>query len=321
MKKFSMAMLIALMGAGFVTACGSDSDDDNSNDANACQEVKCDAVANADGVAKGEDCACEYTCKSGFVEVEGGNGAFACEEPEADKCKEVKCDAIANADGVAKGEDCACEYTCKSGFDKVDGANGSFTCEASAEEDEAPCKDFAGCEGVSLPYVCTPTEDEAAEGGCKAVLSCGSDYTKVDDADNANGFRCLLPDNAICLGDDECISGNCEVVDDETRKCAPKSDGGEGEGEGGGSDAKACDPSDANACGADGLCIANVCKTADDFNFKEGNSYSDSDYCFGKVRVSCEMGDTWDMYTKTTCSEGCELKGGKASCIGEGEDY
>lgn len=265
MKKFSMAMLIALMGAGFVTACGSDSDDDNNDDANACQEVKCDAIANADGVAKGDDCACEYTCKNGFV--------------------------------------------------KVDGENGSFTCEESAEEENDPCKDFAGCKGVSLPYVCTPTKDESAADGCKAVLSCDSDYTKVDDADNANGFRCLLPDDAVCLGDDECISGYCEVVDDETRKCAQKNDGGNGEGEGG--EAKSCDPSDANACGTDELCITNVCKKADDLINTPCSTSTDTDYCFGNMKVYCFEGDSSTQYTYESCKDGasCVVDGLTAKCV------
>ncbi len=251
MKKLSMALLVALLSAGFVSACSDDKkDDDPKTPTDACAEVKCDAIANANGVAKGDDCVCEYTCKLGFDKVDGADGAFTCEASKND-CSNVTCNAIANANGVAKGDDCACEYTCNSNAEKVD--------------------------------------DPAAAGK----------------------FKCLLKNDEVCNGNDECASGNCESLDDETSKCAaPKDPGNVQEG-------TACNPADANPCeNADALCIGNVCKTADDLNMKECAS-TDAGYCFGNVKVNCVQGDNEDYrYIKDTCATGssCVVKEGEAKC-------
>ena len=368
MKKFSMALLVAFLGAGVVTACGGD-------DKNSCEDEKsaCDAIANADGVHAGEDCKCTYTCKPGYhkVEASDGTGLFTC-QPDDNTCAEV-CTGITIPEGVeCKGELDASKTKCSPVFSCVAGyrnANGSTNSDIECVEDNDSC-DNSVC--TSVPdngAECRGVKDESVAGGCKAVYYCGegyrndngsegpdiecvhttpcdnqtcavelpyecvgtvngnacdisykcaSPYEKVTEGVDptnddfiAYGFLCLLPNGEICLGNDECISGNCETVDEDTMKCAEKENGG-------GESGDACDAD--NPCAADAQCINSVCKTADDLAFTEC-SYSDSDYCFGNIKVACEDGSSWSMYMKTTCAEGCELDHGTAKCVGEDDEY
>ena len=96
-------------------------------------------------------------------------------------------------------------------------------------------------------------------------------------------------------------------------KCAEKDNGG-------GETGQACGSDGDEPCPVDSQCINHVCKTADDLAFTEC-TYTDPDYCFGNIKVSCDEGSWGNMYMKTTCSEGCELNSRIASCIGEDDDY
>ena len=259
MKKLSMALLIALASAAFMTSCGDDKDDNKGGAApavDACASSKvcdnlpdngavCDKVADAS--AEG-GCKAVYSCPSGYVNLNNSNGPDIDCAPEA-ACANTVCNEVANADGVASGEDCACSYTCKDAYDRI------------------------------------------------------------DDASAAKGFKCLLKNDEICNGNDECASGNCESVDEETSKCAPA---GTNPGP-----VDECDPSNANACSDGKLCIKNACKTADDLDHTECSPSTDSDYCFGNVKVNCLEVNGVSQYSKESCTDGaeCVVSDRIASCV------
>lgn len=259
MKKLSMALLIALASAAFMTSCSDDKDDNKGGAApavDACASSKvCDNLPNngavcdkvADASAEG-GCKGVYSCPSGYTNLNNSNGPDIDCAPEQ-ACASTVCNEVANADGVASGEDCACSYTCKDAYDRI------------------------------------------------------------DDASAAKGFKCLLKNDEICNGNDECASGNCESVDEETSKCAPA---GTNPGP-----VNECDPSNANACSDGKLCIKNACKTADDLDHTECSPSTDSDYCFGNVKVYClEVGGV-SQYSKESCTDGaeCIVSDRVASCV------
>ena len=368
MKKFSMALLVAFLGAGVVTACGGD-------DKNSCEDEKsaCDAIANADGVHAGEDCKCTYTCKPGYhkVEASDGTGLFTC-QPDDNTCAEV-CTGIMIPEGVeCKGELDASKTKCSPVFSCVAGyrnANGSTNSDIECVEDNDSC-DNSVC--TSVPdngAECRGVKDESVAGGCKAVYSCGegyrndngsegpdiecvhttpcdnqtcavalpyecvktvngtacdisykcaSPYEKVTEGVDptnddfiAYGFLCLLPNGEICQGNDECISGNCETIDEDTMKCAEKDNGG-------GETGQACGSDGDEPCPVDSQCISGHCKAADDIIHTSCSPDSSQDYCFGNMKVYCLEGNDGNaQYSYENCDEDatCTVEGLTARCV------
>ena len=98
-----MAMLIALLGAGFV-ACGDDKDDDE--DTKTCESA-CEEVANATST-QADDCTCSYVCKEGYEAADASvtDKAIVCNAKAGDSC-ESACKEVANAKAT-QAEDCSC---------------------------------------------------------------------------------------------------------------------------------------------------------------------------------------------------------------------
>ena len=298
MKKFSFAILCALLGASCcLSSCGDDNDDKKSDDVACSTEKPCenaDQYCNAnsecvDKLADDAECADANQCKSGACN-DGKCGAA-----KADDCK---CDdGSACPDGdknkcTSKAEDCKCD----DGSDCPDGDKTKCTSKA----EDCKCDDGSDC----------PDGDKNKCEGAAEECKC-DDGSNCPDGDKA---KCTpastepLANGEVCNDNNECKSGYCETVDDETRKCAdkpeddPKPDG------------KAC--TDDSKCDASKgeRCIDTVCLTADKLD-KTKCSEAETGYCFGNIRVFCNVQESASLYDTQDCKDAeCNDNAGKPVC-------
>jgi len=221
MKKFTMAMLLALLGVGFV-ACDDDKDDDkgdNKDEKVSCEKTTCTASdANASGVAKvdGDSCKCEFSCKEGYKPAAGSSSDenIKCEKDEEggssqkEDCSTKTCTAAdANATGVAKadGDSCKCEFSCNNGYKLADGSKNDETikCEFILLENGASCNGNNECKSGNCASandegdgVCAEKEEETGAKACEKDSEC----------DSAKG--------------EYCVSGLCKTASDFSGECS-----------------------------------------------------------------------------------------------------
>ena len=223
-------------------------------------------------------------------------------------CPEDACSSI----GVCKvdiGSDCSNDNYCKSGYCKD---KKCATPEPSTDKknDGEKCTKADECKsGKCESGKCGKTQaNEKLDDGanCNKDEDCKSNYCHESKCEQKQAEP--LENGAVCTDDKECKSGYCETDDDETRKCAEKPQDPPTP------DGKACTDDKGCDSSKNERCVDKVCLTADKLDKKEC-SEAEAGYCFGNIRVFCNVQESASLYDTQDCKEAeCNDNGGKPIC-------
>ncbi len=209
MKKFTMAMLLAALGMGFV-ACSDDKDDDKDKDKEVtCDVSKCEAVSHATAVAKadGDACKCEYTCDPNYEPEDSSvnDGTLICkaQSQPSDNCDSLQCTvADTNAQAVAtkNGDACECVYSCKNGYELAEGAKNDkdIKCALILLENGEACNGDSECKSG---YCEVQTEE--GDGICAE---------KKENTDKDDYAACTQDSDCKVADGEYCVNSKCRTA-------------------------------------------------------------------------------------------------------------
>ena len=351
MKKFALSVLFAALSVGFVSCSDDDKKDDKpttpTTPATTTCDKKCPTSLGAGLTCKveGTDASCKlvYDCSSDYnktVDASAAEGIKCTAKGGACKksCPETLKDGMTCSVEDPESENCSLKYDCADTHDKATDTEAAEGIKCTAKDICTKEKKCESADVLGAGKVCSVKK--AGEGetgdddGCIVSYDCESRYDKADDANAVGKIKCTKKPCAdyICSSTIDGVVASVKYdpeAEDEEDKCTCTykcQDGLKEEAAPGTEEGIICIVAN-KACSSDPTkcnefegtqCVKGQCRTADEVANKVSCSMdSDTDFCFGDVRVYCSSGNGESgisMYIKEDCSKldgaTCEIASG-----------